>query len=126
MSGLSDDGSNARTQLTRRERRIARSRTRRAAALVGWFGYGVGVFVVVTTAAWLAVRGGVEKVPEPVSPVILVEPVIALPEFPTTTTPSARPTLPAPVVDAGIPTTTSTTTPVLSAAATPEPIDTTP
>jgi len=97
---------------------------------VGWFGYGIGVFVVVTAAAWLAVRGGASEVPEPASGVTVVEPVIALPDSTTTTpsvsvpttTPSISATTEAPVVDPGIPTATSTTTaPLLSAAATPAP-----
>jgi hypothetical protein len=125
MSGLSDD--EATPQLTRRERRLAKSRARRAAALVGWLGYGVGVLVVVMAAAWLAVRGGTVPTHEPVANVTRVQPVIAIPDFTTSTTNGAV-TPPEPVVPADLAaTTTSTTTaPVLSAAVTPAPADTTP
>lgn len=110
---------------SRRERRLAKSRARRTAALVGWLGYGVGVFLVVTVAAWLAVRGGADAEPTPKATVTAVQPVISLPDF-TTTTQGITPAPTVPVADAGIPTTTTTTpppttVPALSVAATPTP-----
>jgi hypothetical protein len=127
MTGLGDDESRPPVQLTRRERRLARSRARRTAALVGWLGYGISVLVVVSAAAWLAVRGGHVEAPERVAHVTVVQPVISLPDFATTTT-AGRVAPAAPVVDLSVPTsTTSTTTaPVLSAAAIPAPAAPTP
>ncbi len=123
MNALGDHESSPRVETTRRERRLAQSRARRTAALMGWLGYGVGVFVVVGAAAWLAVRGGVDTAPAPAATVTAVQPVISLPDF-TTTTQGISPAPTVPVADAGIPTTTTTTTPpatdpALSVAATP-------
>lgn len=130
MNGLIDDDSKGHSSIpasfTRRERRIARSRARRTAAIVGWFGYGVGVFVVVTAAAWLAVRGETPAVPQRISKETVVSPVVVVRPPSSTTSPSLAPVV-APV-DAAIPTTTTSTTtdPVLSAAVTPAPEPSTP
>lgn len=127
---MSDDDSTRHASipaaLTRRERRIARSRAQRTAALVGWFGYGVGVFVVITAAAWLAVRGDVPSVPQQNARETVVAPVVAV--RPTSTTAPAAPLPVVDVSDPAIPTTTTSTTtaPVLSAAVTPAPDPSTP
>ncbi len=127
MDGLIDDDSAGHSSLTRRERRIARSRARRTAALVGWFGYGIGVFVVVTAAAWLAVRGETPDVPQRNAKETVVAPVVAVRSTPTTTT-RANPAPAVAPTDPEIPTTTTSTTtaPVLSAAVTPAPDPSTP
>ncbi|MEX0663613.1 MAG: hypothetical protein WD598_02435 [Acidimicrobiia bacterium] len=108
------------THLTRRERRIARSRARRATALVGWMTYGAGVFVVIMTAAWLAVGAATAPAPAPVARTAKsTRAEVALPDV-TSTTAGAAGTAAAPVVAPAIASTTTTTTvPVLSVAATP-------
>jgi hypothetical protein len=81
-------------------------------------GYGAGVFVVVTIAAWLAVGAGFEREPEPVAPTTRTSrPEVAIPDV-TTTTAGGGVAPVAPVAVAEIPTTTttSTTVPVLTAA----------
>jgi hypothetical protein len=118
MSAVTDEDAVANDHLTRRERRVARSRGRRGAALAGWMGYGAGVFVVVTIAAWLAVGAGITPEPEPVARTTRTSrPEVALLDV-TTTTAGGGSAPVAPVAVAEIPTTTttSTTIPVLTAA----------
>jgi hypothetical protein len=108
--------------LTRRERRAARERARHRPHVAGWFGYGLGVCVVVLASAWLAVGAGLEAPPVRIARTAHnAQPVITRPELVTTTTEPAVAAPVAPVATVSLPTTTTTTTtaPVLDVAATP-------
>ena len=110
---------------TRRERRL-QQRPRRLEVFVGWLGYGLSVFVVVTVAAWMAVRGD-SPGPAPTIARTRTEPTVETRGVETvaSTTPevTAPPTTPAPVPAAPstAPSTTTTTAPLLAAAVAPEP-----
>jgi cytoskeletal protein RodZ len=109
-------------RLTRRERRLALERARRGQAVVGWFGYAVGVVFVIATAAALAVGAGITTAPrqEPRT-TKATTPAVALPRTATTTSPASSAEV-VQVVDAAAPTTTTTSTttgPVVAAAETP-------
>ena len=110
---------------TRRELRLQR-RPRRLERLVGWLGYGLSVCVVVTMAAWLAVRGG-SATPEPATvdaetattaSTTGVQPVAST-SAPNTSPPALPATVAATVPTA--PPTTTTTAPLVAAAVTPTP-----
>ena len=121
MSAVTDEAPVAHDRLTRRERRVARSR-RRGTALAGWMGYSGGVLAVVTVAAWLAVGAGITPEPAPDAPTTRTSrPEIALPDVTTTTAAGGDAAVTPVAVVEQIPTTTttSTTVPVLTAANTP-------
>jgi len=112
-------------RLTRRERRL-QERPRRLEMLVGWLGYGLSVFVVVTVSAWLAVRGE-SPAPVPTIARTRTEPTVETrgvetvgSTTPEVTAPSGAPA-PIPAATSTAPSTTSTTAPVLAAAVGPEP-----
>jgi hypothetical protein len=110
--------------VTRRERRIERTRARRRHVRVGWFSYGLSVVAVIGAASWLAVRGDSVVAPnhapattQSTAPAAALQPVTSTSGAQTQTVAVSPPT-----VQTAAPVVTTTTVPaVVAAVATPTP-----